>query len=91
MELKRFNSKKDKYPDLIIEYNNATKAWIEIERTRKSKERIEDKLDNMREHIKDGHNVIWVVPNKEMAKFIQEQINGYNWNNDKHIVEIFSD
>ncbi|WP_308150287.1 hypothetical protein [Spiroplasma sp. AdecLV25b] len=91
LELKRFNSKKDKYPDLTIEYENGTKAWVEIERTRKSKERIEDKLDNMREHIKDGHKVIWIVPNKEMANFIKEQINEYNWNNDNHIVEIFSD
>ncbi|MBP1526518.1 MAG: hypothetical protein H9Q66_01115 [Spiroplasma ixodetis] len=90
LELKRFNSKKDKYPDLMIEYENGSKSWIEIERTRKSKERIEDKLDNMRDHIKDGHNVVWVVPSTEMANFIKEQINQYNWYKDNHIVEIFN-
>lgn len=90
LELKRFNSKKDKYPDLAIEYSNGIKALVEIERTRKSKERIEDKLDNMREYIKDGYNIIWVVPNNEIAKFIKEQINDYNWNKDAHKIVIFS-
>ncbi|MBP1525867.1 MAG: hypothetical protein H9Q67_05155, partial [Spiroplasma ixodetis] len=72
LELKSWNSKQERYPDLMIEYENGTKVWVEIERTRKSKERIEDKLDNMREHIKENHKVIWVVPDEKMTKFIQE-------------------
>ncbi|WP_425376554.1 hypothetical protein [Spiroplasma endosymbiont of Aleiodes alternator] len=74
----------------MIEYENGTKAWVEIERTRKSKERIEDKLDNMREHIKENHKVIWIVPDVKMAKFIQEQINYYNWHKETHEIEIFN-
>jgi len=90
LELKSWNSKQEIYPDLMIEYENGTKVWVEIERTRKSKERIEDKLDNMRDHIKDNHKVIWVVPDEKMAKFIQEQINHYNWYKEAHNIEIFN-
>lgn len=90
LELKSWNSKQDKYPDLMVEYENGTKVWVEIELTRKSKERIEDKLDNMRDHIKDGHNIIWVVPNEVMKKFIDKQIKIYNWKLDQHHIEIFN-
>lgn len=55
-----------------------------------AKERIEDKLDNMREHIKDKHIVIWVVTNEKMAKFIQDQINNYGWYKEAHKIEIFN-
>ncbi|WP_308150259.1 hypothetical protein [Spiroplasma sp. AdecLV25b] len=75
----------------MIEYENGTKVLIEIERTRKSKERIEDKIDNMREHIKENRKVIWVVPDEKMAKFIQEQINHYNWYKEAHEIEIFNE
>lgn len=74
----------------MIEYENEIKVWVEIKRTRKSKERIEDKLDNMCEHIKDNHKVVWVVPNEKMAKFIQEQINHYDWYKEAHTIEIFN-
>ncbi|WP_342261540.1 hypothetical protein [Spiroplasma endosymbiont of Notiophilus biguttatus] len=90
LELKSWNSKQDRYPDLMIEYENKNKVWVEIERTRKSKERIENKLDNMREHIRGNHKVIWVIPDEKMAKFIQEQINNYNWYKDAHTIEIFN-
>lgn len=37
LELKSWNAKQEKYPDLMIEYNNGVKIWVEIERTRNSK------------------------------------------------------
>lgn len=44
----------------------------------------------MSEHIKENHKVIWVVPDEKMAKFIQEQINHYNWYKEAHEIEIFN-
>ncbi|WP_252320417.1 hypothetical protein [Spiroplasma endosymbiont of Lariophagus distinguendus] len=63
---------------------------IELERTRKSKDRFENKLDSYYRYLQNGKEILWLVPNESMKKFVNEQIQVYNWKIEQHHIEIFN-
>ncbi|WDA55040.1 MAG: hypothetical protein PPFGHCPK_01521 (plasmid) [Spiroplasma endosymbiont of Drosophila atripex] len=89
-ELKSENPREKGYPDLLVYYENM-EMIIELERTRKSKERFESKLDSHYRSLQKGKEILWLVPNKTMKKFIEEQIKIYNFKTELHHIEIFND
>lgn len=87
-ELKAENPKEKGYPDLLVHYENK-EMIIELEQTRKSKELFESKLDSYYRDLQKGKKILWLVPNENMKKFINEQIKTYNFKNEQHHIEIF--
>ncbi|MBP1525349.1 MAG: hypothetical protein H9Q65_05950 [Spiroplasma ixodetis] len=63
---------------------------IEFERTRKSKDKFKLKLNNLRSYLLQNIHILWLVPNESMKKFINEQIQAYNWKLEQHHIEIFN-
>lgn len=63
---------------------------VELERTRKSKERFESKLDSYYRDLQDGKEILWLVPNQNIKKFVDEQLKSYNWKLEQHHIEIFN-
>lgn len=86
-ELKSENPKAKGYPDLIVNYENK-ELIIELERTRKSKNRFESKLDNYYSDLQANKEILWLVPNESMKKFVTEQIKAYDFKNELHSIEI---
>lgn len=89
-ELKAESPREKGYPDLLVHYENK-EMIIELERTRKSKERFESKLDSYYRDLQKGKEILWLVPNESMKKFITEQIQNYNFKTELHHIEIFYD
>ncbi|MBP1525586.1 MAG: hypothetical protein H9Q65_03110 [Spiroplasma ixodetis] len=89
-ELKAENPREKGYPDLIVHYEDK-EMIIELERTRKSKDRFESKLDTYYRDLQNGKEILWLVSNENMKKFINEQIQAYNWKIEQHHIEIFND
>ncbi|WP_342218460.1 hypothetical protein [Spiroplasma endosymbiont of Amphimallon solstitiale] len=58
--------------------------------TRKTIKRFEDKLDGLRQYLKQNIHIIWLVPKENMKKFVNEQIKAYNWKLEQHHIEIFN-
>jgi len=77
------------YPNLIVHFENKDMI-VELERTRKSKERFERKLDSYYRDLQDGKEILWLVPNENMKKFVDEQIKAYDFKNELHQIEIFN-
>ncbi|WP_342253987.1 hypothetical protein [Spiroplasma endosymbiont of Zeiraphera isertana] len=75
------------YPDLLVHYEDK-EMIIELERTCKSKENFEDKIDGLRSYLRNGLDVLWLVPNQKMLKFIYEQILEYNWKLEQQHIQI---
>ncbi|WDA54979.1 MAG: hypothetical protein PPFGHCPK_01460 (plasmid) [Spiroplasma endosymbiont of Drosophila atripex] len=88
-ELKSESPREKGYPDLLVHYADK-EMIIELERTRKSKERFESKLDSYYRDLQKGKEILWLVPNESMKKFIVEQIKTYNFKNELHHIEIFN-
>uniref|UniRef100_UPI00207B0A3C hypothetical protein n=1 Tax=Spiroplasma endosymbiont of Lariophagus distinguendus TaxID=2935082 RepID=UPI00207B0A3C len=80
---------KQGYPDLVVHYEDKD-MLIELERTRKSKEKFKLKLNNLRSYLLQNIHILWLVPNEIMKKFINEQIKAYNWKTEQHHIEIFN-
>lgn len=80
---------KQGYPDLLVHYENKD-IIIEFERTRKSKEKFKLKLNNLRSYLLQNIHIKWLVPNESMKKFINEQLQAYNWKIEQHHIEIFN-
>ncbi|WP_308150242.1 hypothetical protein [Spiroplasma sp. AdecLV25b] len=89
-ELKAENPREKGYPDLLVHYENKDMI-IELERTRKSKERFENKIDSYYRDLQKNKEILWLVPNESMKKFINEQIQNYNFKIELHRIEIFND
>ncbi|WDA55015.1 MAG: hypothetical protein PPFGHCPK_01496 (plasmid) [Spiroplasma endosymbiont of Drosophila atripex] len=81
---------KQGYPDLLVHYEDK-EMIIEFERTRKSKDKFKLKLNNLRSYLLQDIHILWLVPNENMKKFINEQIQAYNWKLEQHHIEIFND
>lgn len=79
---------KQGYPDLLVHYENK-EMIIEFERTRKSKDKLKLKLNNLRSYLLQNIHILWLVPNESMKKFVNEQIKAYNWRLDQNHIEIF--
>jgi len=77
-ELKTESYREKGYPDLLVHYENKVMI-IEFERTRKTKQRMRIKFDGLRHYCKNGYEVLFLVPNESMKKFVDEQIKIYNW------------
>ncbi|WP_342260552.1 hypothetical protein [Spiroplasma endosymbiont of Notiophilus biguttatus] len=77
-ELKAESYREKGYPDLLVHYENKV-IIIELERTRKTKIRMRQKFDGLRHYCKNGYEVLFLVPNESMKKFVDEQIKIYNW------------
>ncbi|BDT05202.1 BlaI/MecI/CopY family transcriptional regulator [Spiroplasma ixodetis] len=77
-ELKAESYREKGYPDLLVHYENKIMI-IEFERTRKTKQRMRQKFDGLRHYCKSGYEVLFLVPNESMKKFVDEQIKIYNW------------
>ncbi|MBP1525247.1 MAG: hypothetical protein H9Q65_05255 [Spiroplasma ixodetis] len=77
-ELKVESYREKGYPDLLVHYENKIMI-IEFERTRKTKQRMRQKFDGLRHYCKNGYEVLFLVPNESMKKFVDEQIKIYNW------------
>lgn len=88
-ELKEENPREKGYPDLLVHYENK-EMMIELERTRKSKERFENKLDSHYRDLQNGKEILWLVPNENMKNFIEAQIKTYNFKIELHHIEIFN-
>lgn len=80
---------KQGYPDLLVHYENKD-IIIELERTRKSKDNFKLKLNNLRSYLLQNIHIKWLVPNEKIKKFIDEQIQTYNWKIEQHHIEIFN-
>ena len=81
---------KQGYPDLLVHYEDKDMI-IEFERTRKSKDKFKLKLNNLRSYLLQNIHVLWLVPNESMKKFVDEQIQTYNWKIEQNHIEIFND
>ncbi|WP_286642971.1 hypothetical protein [Spiroplasma ixodetis] len=88
-ELKSESPREKGYPDLLVHYENKDMI-IELERTRKTIKRFEDKLDGLRQYLKQNIHIMWLVPNQNMKKFVDEQIKSYNWKLEQHHIEIYN-
>ncbi|WP_281748176.1 hypothetical protein [Spiroplasma ixodetis] len=80
---------KQGYPDLLVHYEDKDMI-IEFERTRKSKEKFKLKLNNLRSYLLQNIHIKWLVPNESMKKFINDQLQAYNWKIEQHHIEIFN-
>lgn len=58
---------KQEYPDLLVHFENKDMI-VELERTRKSKERFENKLDSYYQYLQDGKEILWLIPNESVKK-----------------------
>lgn len=81
---------KQGYPDLLVHYENKDMI-IELERTRKSKDKFKLKLNNLRSYLLQNIHILWLVPNENMKKFVDEQIQAYNWRLEQHHIQLFND
>lgn len=77
-ELKAESPREKGYPDLLVHYEDK-EMIIELERTRKTKQRMRIKFDGLRHYCKNGYDVLFLVPDENMKKFVDEQIKIYNW------------
>ncbi|WDA55055.1 MAG: hypothetical protein PPFGHCPK_01536 (plasmid) [Spiroplasma endosymbiont of Drosophila atripex] len=89
-ELKTESPREKGYPDLLVHYESKDMI-IEFERTRKTIKRFENKLDGLRQYLKQNIHIMWLVPNESMKKFVDEQIKTYNWKLEQHHIKIFND
>lgn len=89
-ELKTESPREKGYPDLLVHYEDK-EMIIELERTRKSKDRFESKLDSYYRDLQNGKEILWLIPNESMKKFVHKQLQAYNWKLDQHQIEIFND
>lgn len=88
-DLKSLNPREKGYADLLVHYENKS-VFVEFERTKKTKDRYTLKISSYRKYIKDDYEILWLVPNEPMKKFIQDQVNNFNWKKEAHSVEIFN-
>ncbi|MBP1527900.1 MAG: hypothetical protein H9Q65_01400 [Spiroplasma ixodetis] len=88
-ELKTESYREKGYPDLLVHYENKVMI-IEFERTRKTKQRMRQKFDGLRHYCKNGYDVLFLVPNENMKKFVDEQIKIYNWKLGTFKTQIFN-
>lgn len=58
---------------------------------RKSKDRFESKLDSYYRDLQNGKEILWLVTNESMKKFVDEQIKSYKWKIEQHHIQIFND
>ncbi|WP_425381685.1 hypothetical protein [Spiroplasma endosymbiont of Polydrusus pterygomalis] len=77
------------YPNLLIHHKDK-EMIIELERTRKSKGKFKLKLNNLRSYLLQNIHILWLVPNENMKKFVDEQIRSHNWKLEQHHIEIFN-
>jgi len=88
-QLKTESPREKGYPDLLVHYEDKDMI-VELERTRKTIKRFEDKLDGLRQYLKQNMHIMWLVSNQNMKKFVDEQIKSYNWKLEQHHIEIFN-
>lgn len=78
-ELKIDNGNLKSYPDLLITTDDEIEIYIEFERTRKSPTAFQKKIDGHYEWLKNGKNIIWIVPNQTLANWIKKQLDHDNY------------